>query len=141
PPGVRPRPLRRAHPPRRPPRVPLRPRPPARPPGPRRAGPRPGPGPAAGALRQRAALDAALAPHLAGGLSAVRDDLLDILRVGAYQLLFLERVPRHAAVDTAVMLGRRLSGARVGGFINAVLRKVADESRRAPGPSGDDGGA
>jgi 16S rRNA (cytosine967-C5)-methyltransferase len=81
---------------------------------------------AAGALRRRASLDAALAPHVAGGLSAVRDDLLDILRVGAYQLLFLERVPRHAAVDTAVMLGRRLSGARVGGFINAVLRKVAE---------------
>src|SRR6266545_5680069 len=81
---------------------------------------------AAGALRQRAALDAALAPHIAGGLARVRDDLLDILRVGAYQLLFLERVPRHAAVDTAVMLGRRLSGARVGGFINAVLRRVAE---------------
>src|SRR5436309_13127589 len=56
---------------------------------------------AAGALRQRAALDAALAPHLAGGLSAVRDGLLDILRVGAYQLLFLQRVPRHASLHTA----------------------------------------
>ncbi|HEV8358290.1 MAG TPA: transcription antitermination factor NusB [Gemmatimonadales bacterium] len=84
---------------------------------------------AAGALRQRAALDAAIAPHVAGGLDRVRDDLLDILRVGAYQLLFLERVPRHAAVDTAVMLGRRLSGARVGGFVNAVLRKVAEQPR------------
>ena len=84
---------------------------------------------AAGALRQRAALDAAIAPHVAGGLDRVRDDLLDILRVGAYQLLFLERVPRHAAVDTAVMLGRRLSGPRVGGFVNAVLRKVAEQPR------------
>jgi 16S rRNA (cytosine967-C5)-methyltransferase len=92
---------------------------------------------AAGALRQRAALDAALAPHLAGGPRRVRDDLLDILRLGAFQLLFLERVPRHAAVDTAVMLGRRLSGARVGGFINAVLRKVADSRESGVGTPGE----
>ena len=81
---------------------------------------------AAGVLRSRSTLDAALAPHLSGGTAKVRDDLLDILRLGAYQLLFLERVPHHAAVDTAVTLGRRFGGARVGGFINAVLRKVAD---------------
>ncbi len=84
---------------------------------------------AAGVLRHRTPLDHAIAPHVAGGASGVRDDLLDILRLGAYQLLFLERVPRHAAVDTAVTLGRRIAGARVGGFINAVLRKVAEQKQ------------
>ncbi|HEV8151191.1 MAG TPA: transcription antitermination factor NusB [Gemmatimonadales bacterium] len=88
---------------------------------------------AAGVLRQRTALDAALTPHLKAGTDAVRDDLLDILRLGAYQILFLERVPSHAAVDTAVTLGRRFGGASVGGFINAVLRKVADDSRTEEG--------
>jgi len=81
---------------------------------------------ASGVLRQRSVLDEALSPSLSGGSARVRDDLLDILRLGAYQLLFLDRVPRHAAVDTVVTLGRRIGGARVGGFINAVLRKVAD---------------
>lgn len=81
---------------------------------------------AAGVLRQRTPLDRAIAPHVSGGVEGVRDDLLDILRLGAYQLLFLERVPRHAAVDTTVTLGRRIAGARVGGFINAVLRQVAE---------------
>lgn len=81
---------------------------------------------AAGTLRHRTTLDAALAPHLSDGLAGVRDDLLDLLRLGAYQLLLLERIPGHAAVDTAVTLGRRIAGARVGGFINAVLRKVAE---------------
>jgi 16S rRNA (cytosine967-C5)-methyltransferase len=84
---------------------------------------------AAGVLRHRTALDAALTPHLKQGTTGVRDDLLEILRLGAYQLLFLERVPHHAAVDTAVTLGRRLGGASVGGFINAVLRKVAEGQR------------
>lgn len=97
---------------------------------------------AAGVLRQRATLDSALVPHLKDGLAGVRDDLLEILRLGAYQLLFLERVPQHAAVDTAVTLGRRIGGARVGGFINAVLRKVAEfkaDRRTDPGADGGDG--
>ena len=84
---------------------------------------------AAGTLRHRSTLDAALAPHLSEGLGGVRSDLLDLLRLGAYQLLLLERVPGHAAVDTAVTLGRRIAGARVGGFVNAVLRKVAEQAR------------
>lgn len=81
---------------------------------------------AAGVLRRRTALDSAIAPHVTGGVAGVRDDLLDILRLGTYQLLYLERVPKHAAVDTAVTLGRRIAGARVGGFVNAVLRKISD---------------
>ena len=84
---------------------------------------------AAGVLRHRNALDAALTPHLKQGTGGVRSDLLEILRLGAYQLLFLERIPPHAAVDTAVTLGRRIGGASVGGFINAVLRKVAETGR------------
>jgi 16S rRNA (cytosine967-C5)-methyltransferase len=80
---------------------------------------------AAGVLRHRAPLDQALAPFLAGGTAKVRDDVLDILRLGAYQLLHLDRVPPHAAVDTAVTLARRFGGAGVGGFVNAVLRRVA----------------
>jgi 16S rRNA (cytosine967-C5)-methyltransferase len=86
---------------------------------------------AAGVLRHRTALDAALTPHLKAGTGGVRDDLLEILRLGAYQILFLERVPSHAAVDTAVSLGRRIGGASVGGFLNAVLRKVAEEKSDA----------
>jgi 16S rRNA (cytosine967-C5)-methyltransferase len=80
---------------------------------------------AAGVLRQRDALDLALNPFLSGGPAGVRPDVLDILRLGAYQLLFLDRVPRHAAVDTAVTLARRFGGAGVGGFVNAVLRNVS----------------
>jgi 16S rRNA (cytosine967-C5)-methyltransferase len=88
---------------------------------------------AAGALRQRAPLDAAIAPHVSAGIDSVRPDLLDILRLGAYQLLFLERVPAHAAVSTSVDLARRVSGARVGAFVNAVLRRVSEKRQEAGG--------
>jgi len=83
---------------------------------------------AAGVLRCRDQLDAALVPFLSAGTAGVRDDVLDILRLGAYQLKFLDRIPRHAAVDTAVTLARRFGGAGVGGFVNAVLRHVSREA-------------
>ena len=50
--------------------------------------------------------------------------VLDLLRLGAYQLIDL-RVPSHAAVDTTVDLTRAIVGTGASGLVNAVLRKVA----------------
>lgn len=47
------------------------------------------------------------------------------LLVGACQLLALDRIPAHAAVDAAVRDTRRRAGARSAGFVNAVLRRIA----------------
>jgi 16S rRNA (cytosine967-C5)-methyltransferase len=51
-------------------------------------------------------------------------ELQDILRLGAYQLTALERVPAHAAVDTSVSLARDAAGGKAAGFVNAVLRRL-----------------
>ena len=63
--------------------------------------------------------------HLAGLLRQPIDSL-DVpvrvaLRLGLFQLAFLDRVPAYAAVDTSV----RLAGRRAGGLVNAVLRRAA----------------
>ena len=58
--------------------------------------------------------------------------LRDLLRVGAYQLLQLDRIPPHAAVSTAVELAREMAGQAPAGFVNAVLRRLGREA--APGP-------
>jgi 16S rRNA (cytosine967-C5)-methyltransferase len=79
---------------------------------------------AAGVLRQRSTLDAQLVPLIPRGWSKVAPVLQDILRLGAYQLTELERVPAHAAVDTSVSLAKATSGARAAGFVNAVLRRL-----------------
>lgn len=50
--------------------------------------------------------------------------VMDVLRLGAAQILFLETAP-HAAVDTAVGLVKRIRQPRLSGLVNAVLRKVA----------------
>lgn len=47
------------------------------------------------------------------------------LRVAAYQLLLLDRIPAHAAVSEAVDEARRRGGGRGAGFVNAVLRRIA----------------
>ncbi|MBC7174565.1 MAG: hypothetical protein H5U40_19120, partial [Polyangiaceae bacterium] len=78
-----------------------------------------------GALRVLPRLDAALAQHLHRGPGALDPWSRALLWVGAYQLLFLDRVPVHSAVDEAVGIARRERGPKVGGFVNAVLRKVA----------------
>jgi 16S rRNA (cytosine967-C5)-methyltransferase len=79
---------------------------------------------AAGVLRRRSELDGALTPYVRRGWASVAAPLQDILRLGAYQLIALDRVPRHAAVDTAVSLAREAGGKAAAGFTNAVLRKV-----------------
>lgn len=89
---------------------------------------------AAGVLRRQDALDARLAPLVPRGWKTVTPQVRDVLRVGAYQLEALERVPAHAAVDTAVALAKTIRGARVGGFVNAVLRRLARDPQPAPEP-------
>lgn len=81
---------------------------------------------AVGVLRQSRRLDDLLARFVARGISSVAPPLLDVLRLGAYQLRMLDRIPPHAAVATSVALARELVGEGASGFTNAVLRRVAE---------------
>lgn len=93
---------------------------------------------AAGVLRSEKGLDGRLAPHVPRGWSQVKPALRDVLRIGAYQLTELERIPAHAAVSTSVEAAREVGGAKAGGFVNAVLRKVAARRLGGSTAGGDD---
>jgi len=80
---------------------------------------------AAGVLRQRTSLDAQLARLVNRDWAHVAAELQDILRLGAYQITTLDRVPAHAAVDTSVELAKQSGGSRAAGFVNAVLRRLS----------------
>jgi 16S rRNA (cytosine967-C5)-methyltransferase len=97
----------------------------------------------AGILRSRQSLDARLAPLAARGWAGVAPVLQDVLRIGAYQLTALDRVPAHAAVSTSVELAREAGGAPAGRFVNAMLRRLADAPtpRDAPDAPQDEGAA
>jgi len=53
-------------------------------------------------------------------------EVLNALRLGVYQLLLLDRIPRHAAINESVELVKRARKRSAAGMANAVLRKVAD---------------
>jgi 16S rRNA (cytosine967-C5)-methyltransferase len=78
-----------------------------------------------GALRWQNVLDAQFRPFLARPNQALPDEALLALRLGAYQLLFLDRIPVHAAIFESVEWLKHSSAARQAGMVNAVLRKVA----------------
>ncbi len=96
---------------------------------------------AAGVLRRQGALDAQLAPLVTRDWTRVPPRLQDVLRLGAYQLVALDRVPPHAAVDTSVSLAREEGGPRAGGFVNAVLRRLGSHPEPAPEELGLDAAA
>lgn len=74
---------------------------------------------AAGVLRRRAQLDGMLE------LASVDPRLHDVLRLGAYQLRELARVPAYAAVSTSVELARALAGEKAARYVNQALRRLA----------------
>ena len=78
-----------------------------------------------GVLRRRAVIDHVLAGASSRGVDAMDPATRTALRIGAYALLYLDRVPAFAAIDSAVELAKT-HGRRAGaGFVNAVLRRVA----------------
>jgi 16S rRNA (cytosine967-C5)-methyltransferase len=78
-----------------------------------------------GTLRWRGFLDAVIAACSDRPLEQMDANVLDVLRLGAHQLLFL-RTPPHAAVGENVQLARLVGGESRAGFVNAVLRRVGE---------------
>ncbi len=77
-----------------------------------------------GLLRTRKALEAELQALATRGIAGNDERVVLHLLIAAYQLRYLERIPDFAAVDEAVELVTKERGKRVGGFCNALLRKL-----------------
>ncbi len=80
-----------------------------------------------GTLRRRARIDAFLDARIRGGMVRLDADLLDLLRLGASQLLFMESVPAYAAIAQTVELAKRRHGIGASKLANAVLRRLDRE--------------
>ena len=85
-----------------------------------------------GVLQNQLLLD-----HYIGAYCSQRPDhlqppLLDILRVGAYQILFLDKIPDSAAVNTSVELAKLFKRGQASGLVNAVLRKISQNKQTLP---------
>jgi 16S rRNA (cytosine967-C5)-methyltransferase len=82
-----------------------------------------------GVLRWRSLLDKHIAERSSQKLGRLDPEVLTSLRLAAYQLLFLDRVPERAAVHESVELVKRAKKRSAVPFANAVLRKFAGVAR------------
>ncbi|MFG1795031.1 RsmB/NOP family class I SAM-dependent RNA methyltransferase [Nocardia sp. NPDC049149] len=80
-----------------------------------------------GACRSLGLLDAVIEAGAGRPIAEIDGPLLDVLRLGVYQLL-RTRIGAHAAVDTSVALARTEFGAGKAGFVNAVLRRAGEKT-------------
>ena len=84
-----------------------------------------------GELRWRSLLDRKIASVSSQKLDKLDTEVLIALRLAAYQLMFLERVPDRAIVNESVELVKRARKRSAAPFVNAVLRKLADKTSAA----------
>lgn len=77
-----------------------------------------------GVLRWRSLLDSSIARLISAGLAKLDPEVLTALRMGVYQLAFLDRIPPHAIVHESVELVKSAKKRSAAGMVNAVLRKI-----------------
>ncbi|MCY4488440.1 MAG: 16S rRNA (cytosine(967)-C(5))-methyltransferase RsmB [Deltaproteobacteria bacterium] len=94
-----------------------------------------------GTLRWRGRIDWVLARLLRDPLDKLDPLVRNLLRVGGYELLFLDRVPSYATVNELVELAKRRVGPGKARLVNAVLRRMAGREREAWSPPAGTGSA
>jgi 16S rRNA (cytosine967-C5)-methyltransferase len=78
-----------------------------------------------GTLRWQIALDACIRPLLQRPELALAQPIQTALRLGAFQLLYMDRIPAHAALSESVELVRTAGHPHAVGMVNAILRRLA----------------
>lgn len=76
-------------------------------------------------LERKITTDYNLALYLSQPLKKLKPQVLTILRIGACQLLFMDKIPDSAAINESVKLAKKNGCAFASGLVNAVLRKVS----------------
>jgi 16S rRNA (cytosine967-C5)-methyltransferase len=78
-----------------------------------------------GVLRWRSRLDYIIRHFSKTPIKKIEPKVLNILRLGLFQIICLDRIPDSAAVNTSVEMTKQIGASRAAGFVNAVLRKSA----------------
>ena len=86
-----------------------------------------------GVIERQITLDAIIDSLCERGSDDISPDVRTLLRLGIYQLAYLDRVPDHAAVNETV----NMAGKRSRGFVNAILRAFIRSGKQIPIPSKD----
>ena len=91
-----------------------------------------------GVIERQLTVDYQLALYLSKPLKKLKPEVLTILRLGVYQILFMDKVPDSAAVNESIKLSKKNGASFASGLINAVLRKVSSKGIVLPDESDED---
>lgn len=83
-----------------------------------------------GVLQNRLLLDRHISAYCKMKLSKLHPKVRNILRIGAYQILFCDKIPSSAAVNEAVKQTRITGNPKAGGMVNAILRRISEDPNR-----------
>lgn len=78
-----------------------------------------------GVLEHKLTLDYNIREYLSNKKTKLKAEILNILRVGSYQILYMDKIPVSAAVNEAVKSSKLLGFSFAAGLVNAVLRKIS----------------
>lgn len=78
-----------------------------------------------GVVQNSMFLDYHISMYLDRNIKRIEPKLLDLLRLSAYQILFLDRVPDRAAINEAVEISKEINK-KASGLVNAVLRRISE---------------
>lgn len=78
-----------------------------------------------GVFRHRGRIDQLIGHYAKLAFERIDPKVKTILRIGVFQIVFLDRVPDFAAINTSIELAKPICGKKASGFINAVLRNIA----------------
>lgn len=87
-----------------------------------------------GVIERRITLDSVISRYSKRPLEKLNPEIREILRMGIYQLLYMDSVPDSAAVDESVKLAKR-NNQSASGFVNAVLRNFIRDGKKLPSDS------
>lgn len=80
-----------------------------------------------GVVERKITLDYAISKYLNSSLNRLKKPVLVALRLGAYQILFADKIPQSAAVNESVKIVKDNKCGFASGMVNAVLRKIAND--------------
>lgn len=83
-----------------------------------------------GVLREQLLIDSVISEFSSFGTGKLDIEILIALRIGVYQLLFLDKIPDYSAISESVELAKFAKKKSAAGYVNAVLRKISRNKER-----------
>ncbi len=89
-------------------------------------------------LRKRSYLDFLIGEFSSIGMDEMKPQLKNILRLGLYDMIFMDSTPDYAAINEAVEIAKLTLGSKSGDLVNAILRNIQRDLENLPKPAFED---